>query len=151
MTTITPAMLRTLLEYAIRERDVEAARTAIAVGMADDSDLHTMTDLHFPLMLLLAAPEPETRGRPRDPETESYTWYLNMACKIRADKDGASFTKTWAAYCERTRPKAVDYDLWRCAGILELLARREWKHAIAAINKFELTAEDLEAYKAVKK
>lgn len=152
MKKTTEAEIRCVLEYAIREQDPDAARTAIIVGFADGIELHKMTDLHFPAMLLLAAPKKEKRGRPKSPDSEDYTWYLNMACKIRADIDGESYSKTWAAYCDhRTRPKAVDYELWRCAGILEMLTRRDWKSPQLAIEVFELTPEILETYKSVNK
>lgn len=151
MKKLTASEIREVLEYAIAKRDPEAARTAIRIGVWDKAEVYKMADLHFELMLLLAMPEPEKRGRPKDPEAEYYTWYLNMACKLKADIEGGSFSKTWTAYCERTRPKAVDYELWRCAGILEHLSGKGWRRAIAAVSRFELSKADLEAYKVVKK
>lgn len=147
MSKVTEKEVRAILEYAISQREPEAARVAISVAMADGVELHKMTDLHFSLMLLLAAPEPEKRGRPKDPDAEMYLYYLNLACKIRAQIDEKTFSYTWAAYCDRARPKATDDELWRCAAILEHLSLRDWKGAKRAMQVFQLTLQDLQPFK----
>lgn len=152
MSNPTANEIRAILEYALENRDPQAARTAIRIGIQENIEVHKMDDLHFGLMLLLAMPEPEKRGRPNDPEAEFYTWYLNMACKLKAEINEKSFSKTWAEYCDhRTRPKASVDELWRCAGILSHMVGREDKKAILAKHTFELTEADLESYKDVNK
>ena len=148
---ITEKEARAILEYALETRDPAAAQTAIRLSVWDGVPIEKMADLHFSLMLLLAMPEPEKRGRPKDPDAENYTWYLNMACKIKAELDGQSFSKTWSAYCDRARPRALDYELWRCAGILRLLKKRKFSRAIAALNTFQLADTDLEPLAVVNK
>tara|TARA_Y100001956_G_C4055033_1_gene156795 strand:+ start:242 stop:694 length:453 start_codon:yes stop_codon:yes gene_type:complete len=144
---ITETKIRKYLEDAMEYKDPGYAALAIRVAMLNGIEIHKMTDLHYGLMLLLAMPEQEKRGRPKDPQAKLKTWFLNMACKLKAEINGASFSKTWAAYCDhRTRPKATDNEIWRCAGILLQMMKEGDKRAIVAVRAFELTEADLAAY-----
>ncbi|PFG54553.1 hypothetical protein ATG98_3817 [Marinobacter sp. LV10R520-4] len=143
--------LRLLLENALELKKPEYARSLIRVAMADNLPIEKLTDLHFRAMLLLAAPEQETRGRPQDPAADRLLWLLNLACKVKAEITGASFSKTWAAFCEKTRPRIDTNDLWRCSNILLLLIRNNNREARIAIKAFELTTTDLKPWSIVNK
>lgn len=145
---ITEDEIRGMLEYAIEDKNKGMAQTCIRAAMAIGISIHKMTDLHFGLMLLLASPDPENRGRPNDPDAELLTWLLNMACKIKADIEQRSFSYTWSAYCDRTRPKKTADELWRCAGILQFMLQKENKQAIQAVATFELSPSDIKRYES---
>ncbi|MGX1199615.1 hypothetical protein [Marinobacter sp. MBR-105] len=151
MTNITEKEVRAILEYAIEQKNPDAARTAIRLGVWGKAGVYKMDDLHFPLLLLLAMPEGEKRGRPKDPDGDLKLWFLNIACKVKAEIEGESFSKTWATYCDRTRPKMVEDELWRCAGNLMIFVNKGYKDAVNAARIFELSADDLKPLAVVKK
>lgn len=120
MSKFTESEIRKMLGHALETKDLAGAKTIIQFAVLDEVPIHKMTDLHFSLMLLLASPDKETRGRPKKPSAEFRNWYLNHACKIKSDIDGCSFSSTWEEHCSETRPKKTTDELWRCAGILQL-------------------------------
>ena len=150
MSKFTASEIRERLEHALGEKDLAAAKMVIRFALLDDVSIHKMTDLHFSLMLLLASPDKETRGRPKKPSAEFRNWYLNHACKIKSDIDGRSFSSTWEEYCSETRPKITADELWRCAGILLLMLKHEDRDAKFAVSTFKLSKSEIELY-AVKK
>lgn len=139
----TEREIRSVLAHAIRVKDPEAAKCAIQYGMKEGFPLETMTDLHFSLMMLLAAPKPETRGAKKKPAQADGIWHMNMACKIRAHFDKKSFADTWEKHCKSTRPKITNDDVVTCASILQFLIEDESKNAKNAANTFRLSNEDI--------
>lgn len=150
MSELTEHELRKYLEHAIAEKDSTGAKELIRLAIWHRVPMSEMTDLHFSLMLLLASPDKETRGRPKKPSAEFRNWYLNHACKIKSDIDGRSFSSTWEEHCSETRPKKTTDELWRCAGILQLMLSHEDRDAKFAVSTFKLSKSDLALY-AVKK
>jgi len=149
---VTEKEIRSMLEYALADKDADAARTAIQAAILGGVELHKMTDLHFRLMLTLAMPEPESRGRPKDPTAAQFTWLLNMACKIKSEITGNSFSKTWAEYCDfQTRPRITTDEIWRCAGILLYLVKDKHPKALRALSIFELCESDISPFYVVNK
>jgi hypothetical protein len=141
----TEREIRRALARAIQKQDQEAARTTISYCMEEDLPLENMTDLHYSLMLLLAAPKNETRGRKKKTAQENDIWHLNMACKIRARIDEKTFSHTWGKHCNKTRPTQTTDDVVTCASILQVLIELRSKSAKAAAKNFNLRNEDLDA------
>ena len=148
---ITEKEIRANLELALKHKDADFARLGIQVAMINNIEIHKMTDLHFPLMLLLAAPKQETRGRPKDKNSKMQNWFFNMACMAKSEITGESFSYTWAAHCDRTRPKAIGDEIWRSAGILLQMMQEGDARALRAARMFELTESDLEPLAVVNK
>ena len=148
---ITEKEIRSALEDAIKYKNPNHARLAISLAMLNNIEIHKMTDLHFSLMLLLAAPKAETRGRPKDKDASLQNWFFNMACMVKSELTGASFSYTWAEYSSRTRPKALNYEMWRAAGILLQMMQENDRRALTAARVFELTESDLEPLAVVNK
>lgn len=140
-----------ILDHAIRSKNQDLAKKAINYGILADVPLHTMTDLHYPLLLLLllAAPKKETRGRKKSLVPGTSNWFMNMACQIRADMDNKSFDATWQDRCKKTRPKIEAVGLPNCVFLLKWGISRKDRTALYAARTFMLTDEILDSYNPV--
>ena len=134
--------LRQLLEFSLETRDVKAAKALIM----SDSRIVEFSDLHLSLLLLLAFPEKEQRGRKKDPKTGHLTMHMNLACVVKSNLIGKSFSKTWDEYADnKTRPTIIKNELWQCKGILLQFLEMKDREARIAIQKFDLTEGDLKS------
>lgn len=143
--------VRELLLFALEKQDPEAARTVIRYAVIEGQPIEELTDLHFTLMLLLSGPDKDTRGRPKEKGTPILHYFLNLACKVKAEIEGISFSKTWSAYCDKTRPKMRGDELWRCAGVLLTGLAENMREADIAVRTFQLSEADLKSMSVVKK
>lgn len=136
--------LREMLESALAKRDQEQAREWIQLAVRHGAPIEEHHDLHGRLMLLLAMPGQEKRGRPADDRTEIRERMLCYACMAKAALMGWSFSRTWSEHIGRSRPAKPEEELWRAAGIVSDLARAGQKEAVYAANTFGISTLELE-------
>lgn len=142
---MTEKELRELLSFCLGQWDAKGARSLIQMAALEGMPIKDMTDLHYPMMMLLALPSADKGGRPKDPEAEFRKMRERMACAVKVALTGDSFAAVWGQYGRGARPAKLDAEPWRCSAFLQDYLDMEPDRAAGLLRQFNLTLEDLRA------
>lgn len=165
MEKISINRLAELLTFATENKDADSIKLIVRHAIMSESELHKQNSgLLYEALLCLCIPKPK-RGRParENKKATQFKYYCSLACKVKVEtinmsldntkhRKKATFTSVWEEYnSSMARPVKQKDELWRCAGILNMLLSDKHmvihrKEARIAVNRFQLNHEDIKKF-----